>query len=457
VTTVPAIILPLPFDTDLLRLHQLDPIRYPCLLESVAPQPGLARYDLLFAGPQQELLLTRDGQLRLDGNQVGDTEDFLVAFDRWWQREAVAECSPEWPFLGGWMVYLGYELLHQIEPSVASPPGVGGLPLASARRVVAAVMRDRQSGRCVAMAEPGNEGLVEEIAADVAALSHRPITRPSLQDPGLLLEEPPEQFLQGVARIKQYIREGDVFQVNLSRGWRWPAANTTAAGLYHALRRASPSPFAALWSRGEQAIISSSPERLVEQRGGWVATRPIAGTRPRSRQPGADLALQQELMRHPKERAEHVMLVDLERNDIGRVARAGTVEVNEFMVTESYSHVHHIVSNVRGELRQGVLPGETLRALFPGGTITGCPKVRCMQIISELEGLPRGAYTGSLGYINRNGDMDFNILIRSFQIDHEELLLRTGAGIVADSDPVHELAETRAKAMGMLAALGMSS
>jgi anthranilate synthase component 1 len=190
-------------------------------------------------------------------------------------------------------------------------------------------------------------------------------------------------------------------------------------------------------------------------RNGIVETRPIAGTRPRSDSPAADAVYSDELLAHPKERAEHIMLIDLERNDLGRICVPGSIEVNELMVLESYAHVHHIVSNVRGRLREDILPGEVIRAVFPGGTITGCPKVRCMEIIAELEQTARGAYTGSMGYINRDGSMDLNILIRSMVSRGNRLQLRAGAGIVADSVASAELEETRAKARGLLRALGL--
>lgn len=203
------------------------------------------------------------------------------------------------------------------------------------------------------------------------------------------------------------------------------------------------------------SIISSSPERLVCVHDGMIETRPIAGTRPRSNESVSDRAFSEELLAHPKERAEHIMLIDLERNDLGRLCVPGSIEVNELMVLESYAHVHHIVSNVRGRLRDNVSPGDVIRAVFPGGTITGCPKVRCMEIIAELEQVPRGAYTGSMGYINRDGSMDLNILIRSMVCQGERLELRAGAGIVADSNAQAELEETRAKARGLLRALGL--
>jgi anthranilate synthase component 1 len=221
--------------------------------------------------------------------------------------------------------------------------------------------------------------------------------------------------------------------------------------LYNRLCKANPAPFAALAQWRGTTILSSSPERLVRINNGHIDTRPIAGTRPRSRRPGDDIAEMTELAAHPKERAEHIMLIDLERNDLGRVSQPGTVRVDELMTIESYAHVHHIVSNVSGELRSDVTPVGALKAVFPGGTITGVPKFRCMQIIAELEGVGRGAYTGSLGFLGRDGSMDMNILIRTLSVQGRGIELRAGGGIVADSDPRRELEETRAKARGMLA------
>ncbi len=226
----------------------------------------------------------------------------------------------------------------------------------------------------------------------------------------------------------------------------------TPADLYRRLRTANPGAFAGSAALPGFSILSSSPERLVRVRGREVDTRPIAGTRPR-RGP-SDAAAIAELTGSPKEQAEHVMLIDLERNDLGRLCEAGTVRVDEFMVVESYAHVHHIVSNVSGRLRPDVEPGDVIRALFPGGTITGCPKVRCMQLIGDLEGIGRGAYTGAMGYLALDGSLDLNILIRTMTVQDGEIELRAGAGIVADSDPGHELEETRAKARGLLRALG---
>jgi anthranilate synthase component 1 len=267
-------------------------------------------------------------------------------------------------------------------------------------------------------------------------------------------EEAPEAYLERVRRAQDYIRAGDIYQANLSRHWRAHVdEDFSAAALYRSLRQSNPAPFAAFAQSGDFSILSSSPERLLRIRGRRVDTRPIAGTHPRGATAEEDRALKQALVSHPKERAEHVMLIDLARNDLGRVCEGGSVRVDEYMALETYTHVHHIVSNVTGELRADVSPVDALRAVFPGGTITGCPKVRCMQIIAELEDSPRGPYTGSLGYLNHDGSGDFNILIRTMSLMGGELEFRAGAGIVADSNPERELAESRAKARGLLLAL----
>jgi anthranilate synthase component 1 len=268
----------------------------------------------------------------------------------------------------------------------------------------------------------------------------------------------PEQFRQRVDAALEYISAGEVYQANLSRPWRGQfmqgiTAALAAPGLYERLRRVNPAPFAAFAQFGHWRLLSSSPERLVRVQGTRVETRPIAGTRPRSRIDGQDEGEMAALIANAKERAEHVMLIDLERNDLGRICQPGSVRADEFMCVESYAHVHHIVSNVCGERLPQVTPIDVLRAVFPGGTITGCPKFRCMQIIAELEAQAREAYTGALGYINLDGSMDFNILIRSLTLHGSRVEFRTGAGIVADSSFERELAETRAKARGMLRAL----
>ncbi len=444
---------PLPAGLDLLALHRLDRKRYPLLLESVAGGNALSRWDLLLLGDGSGLRLDADGQTRrLDGVPVQGS--FLDALDQAWRDAGLPEpaAAPSLPFRGGWGLYLAYELAAQVEPVLNLPAAPGPLPVALALRCPALIARDRESGACFAFAESGHEQLLANLEADIADAVKLPQS-PAWNAPLSLREDEPARFINGVAKVHDYLRAGDVFQVNLSRAWR--AEFETApdpADLYARLRQANPAPFAGLLAGEGWALASSSPERLVSVHGEKVQTRPIAGTRPRLA--GEDEAARiRELVGHPKERAEHVMLIDLERNDLGRVCQAGSVVVDELMVVESYTHVHHIVSNVQGKLRPGVTPGEVIAAVFPGGTITGCPKVRCMQIIAELEGEGRGPYTGALGYLNRDGDMDLNILIRSAWIAGTELQLRAGAGLVVDSVAASELDETRAKARGLLRAL----
>ena len=441
-------------------LHARNPQRYPFLLESAARGTPRSRFDILFAFPQSVLQLDAEGKLSLDGSRLAG-KNFLDALDDWFRREGGGtQRSGVLPFLGGWFVYLGYELVGEIEPVV----GVGEIelpwPLAAAVRVPVALLRDHERKRAFAVAECAFADRLQLIRNDLDAVSR---STPEIPDEERntvvdMTEAPAEEFLQGVSRIKRYIRDGDVFQVNLSRPWRGRLAQGAgAAGLYRRLRRANPAPFAGLFRMGDFAILSSSPERLYSIRAGRVETRPIAGTHPRNPDEAADRALSQALLAHPKERAEHIMLIDLERNDLGRVCETGSVEVNELMVLESYTHVHHIVSNVRGRLRSDASPADVIRAVFPGGTITGCPKVRCMEIVRELERVRRGPYTGAFGYLDRNGDTDFNILIRTIAVQGRRVELRAGAGIVADSVPERELNETREKARGPLRALGATA
>jgi anthranilate synthase component 1 len=444
----------LPSTTDLLSLHRLAGQRYPMLLESSADGTAQGRWDLLLAASGESLRLDADGLTRDHAGRV-HAGDFLAALDEAWGSQRVAREEPRWPFRGGWALLLGYELAAQIEPVLRLPPAPGSLPIALALRCPAAVLRDRVTGDCLAVAEPAHAGLLDAIARDLRDLGElAPL--PPWQPPLALDEAPPERYTQGVERILEYLRAGDVFQVNLSRGWQARFADPLQpAALFQRLRDNNPAPFAGVFAGADWTVVSASPERLVSVRGDVVETRPIAGTRARA--PGDDdLERIRELIGHPKERAEHVMLIDLERNDLGRVCMPGSVEVDELMTVESYAHVHHIVSNVRGRLRSDATPGDVIRAVFPGGTITGCPKVRCMQIIAELEGAGRGAYTGAMGWLNRDGDLDLNILIRSAELEGDTLRFRTGAGIVADSEPQRELAETRVKARGMLHALGVA-
>jgi len=434
---------------ELRRLNQTHPSRYPFLLQSTAQGGELGRFDILFAFPGKSLVLSENGDL--SGQGASSQSQFLKALDNWWSEEKTAAVGSHLPFQGGWFLYLAYELAAEVETNLSlhSDPL---LPTAFAVRCPAAIIFDHLSQESVFVCESDTVQFREQMSADIEHLTIAAKTAGSGNFE--VSEDDPRQFTDAVEIAKKHIEAGDVYQANLSRQWTVTVDDERSSdSIYESLCAANPGPFAGIARWQGTSIISSSPERLLSVRDGTVSTRPIAGTRRRGDDEAADGDLSNELFAHPKERAEHVMLIDLERNDLGRVSEPGSVEVNEMMVLESYAHVHHIVSNVRGTLKRGITPGMAIGAVFPGGTITGCPKVRCMEIIDELEAAPRGAYTGSMGYLNRDGSMDLNILIRTMVKRDKQITFRAGAGIVADSDPQSELDESRAKAEGMLRAL----
>ncbi|MED0906029.1 aminodeoxychorismate synthase, component I [Bacillus nitratireducens] len=257
-----------------------------------------------------------------------------------------------------------------------------------------------------------------------------------------------EGFIKAVERIQEYIGAGDVFQVNLSTRQE-RTLQTHPLEIYTSLREINPSPYMGYLELGDFQIVSASPELLIKKQGPEVSTRPIAGTRSRGANEQEDEELARELIENEKERAEHVMLVDLERNDLGRICKYGTVEVDEFMVIEKYSHVMHIVSNVRGEVEEGKDAFDLVKAVFPGGTITGAPKIRTMEIIEELEPVRRGIYTGSIGWIGYSGDTELNIVIRTLLAKDGQAHVQAGAGIVIDSNPKNEYKESLKKAIAL--------
>jgi len=435
---------------DLFALHRRAPADYPFLLQSAAghsptealgDRPQSGRYDILFAAP---------------GAQLADGPDFFRALS---DAAALERAEPVegLPFAGGWFLLLGYEAAGRIEPRLRLPPSPHSLPDLLAVRCRAAAIHDHARGETTLVAEDDASALTR-MKDDLARATAAGATPTPQRLTTAVEEDPPQRFLDGVERILRYLRVGAAYQVTVARAGRATLApGVGPADLYARLRLSNPAPFAGIAQWGGAAVLSSSPERLVEVHGRQVQTRPIAGTHPRGADESADRRLQQQLLASAKERAEHIMLIDLERNDLGRVCEPGSVAVSELMTLESYAHVHHIVSNVRGRLRAGAGPGEVLRAVFPGGTITGCPKVRAMEIIAELEGVGRGPYTGAMGYLGRDGSMDLNILIRTLVCENGRATLRAGAGIVADSQPQAELAETRAKARGLLQAFGVAA
>ncbi len=415
-------------------LCQLNAKRYPFLLESVNHNNN-NRYSILFAHPQQELIL----------NELSEF-DFLTELSANIATSTPSKKNQHLPFTGGWFVYLAYELIAQIEPTLAKHISTSSLPIAIAVKIPSAVIVDHQLKKTYLLDEDDEQGRIEQILNDIKKI--KPVVCSDFS--GKLNCEKESKFLSSVAKIKNYIKAGDVFQVNLSRAWRYSLRqNCSATQLYNGLKKSNPAPFSALAQFEKFSIISSSPERLFSVDGDIIETRPIAGTHPRGNGDD-DEKLKQRLINHPKEQAEHIMLLDLERNDLGRVCKYGSIEVSEMMALESYPYVHHIVSNIKGILKNSIDIKQLIQALFPGGTITGCPKIRCMQIIAELEQDTRNAYTGSLGYISNNGKMDFNILIRTIIKQEKTLSFRAGAGIVFDSIAEQELEETTHKAQGIL-------
>jgi anthranilate synthase component 1 len=376
-----------------------------------------------------------------------------------------AVASPGLPrFWGGLVGYLGYDMVRYIErlPEFTAPT-----PMPEARFLLADQLlifdNLRQIIKVVTLVQVDPtaplQGQYDRAVAAVNALIGRlrqPVPHPEILPPAA---RPPleanvsqERFEAMVRHAKEYIAAGDVIQAVLSQCFQAPLRQDPF-DLYRALRSINPSPYMFYLDLGDLQLVGASPEILVRLEEGQIIYRPIAGTRPRGTTPEEDRALEAELLADPKERAEHIMLVDLGRNDVGRVARMGSVRVPELFTVERYSHVMHIVSQVEGDLAQDQDGIEVLKATFPAGTVTGAPKVRAMEIIEELEPSRRGPYAGAVGYLGFTGNLDFCITIRSFTVHRGQVYLQVGAGIVADSDPGREYQETVNKALALMRAL----
>ena len=434
---------------DLSSLQSIDLNKYPYLLESSSRGNKKNRYSILFFKPTVFLQKNKE-----------DKNNFLDEFDKIWRKEKIEQNefyfnNKKIPFCGGWFVYLGYELAQEIEPRLSIPKSPFKLPTAFASRVNTAIIYDHVDNEIFITSDDKESfyELMKDIENDLSKiLSYSKKLSGTIK---ILTKGSEHEHQEQVRKCIDYIFQGEIFQANLSRLWKFEIdKKISEIEIYRQLRSKNPSPFAGLINYKDSNIICSSPERLVSVNGDYLETRPIAGTRPRGSSGIQDIELSNELINSDKEKAEHLMLVDLERNDISKVCKPGSVKVNEMMTIESYAHVHHIVSNICGIKIDNITPGEIIRSLFPGGTITGCPKVRCMEILGELEKEGRGPYTGSLGYVTHCGNMDLNILIRSMLKEKEFLYFRAGGGIVADSIPENETVETEAKANGMLKALG---
>ncbi len=376
-------------------------------------------------------------------------------------------------FWGGWVGYFGYEVADWFES--LPPRKLDDLDLPDVRfmqvdclwvydhseRVLKMVVSDVNDGTGgdYDMRVREVRGMEKRVQGVLARRNGHPSAPAPVQDAGerrtgngLRANMTRQEYMDRVENAKSYIREGDIYQANIAQRFEFPTSDR-ALDLFARLRRVNPSPFSGYLKFKDWAIVSSSPERLVKVDGARIETRPIAGTRPRGGDAENDVRLSQELLLNEKERAEHLMLVDLERNDLGRLCREGGVRVTDLMFLEQYSHVHHIVSNIEGDLKPGVSVRDILRAVFPGGTITGCPKVRCMEIIHELEPNVRGPYSGSFGYIGFAPHLDLNILIRTILLKRGRAYFHAGAGIVADSKPEKEYQETLDKAAAMIEVL----
>ena len=452
--------------------RQLAPTGDTLLLESGRHHPVTGRYSFLALEPRLSVRLLDSHSLmvRSPTGEARDVGEPLPALRNLLARYRSRPDPALPPFTGGFAGYIGYEARHLVERLPRRAVDDLRLPWLQWNLWSSVIAVDHLQ-RCtwvIANAWPGDDprsaydAAVTSVERLVSSMRNDRPSAPPLPDgpdeatfPRLQPQMTQALFESMVRRAQVYIRDGDIYQANLSQRFSGPW-HADPWALYAALRRINPSPFGAFARLGAVAVAGSSPERLLRIDGASIETRPIAGTRPCGATPQADLHQAVELILSEKERAEHLMLVDLERNDLGRVCAFGSVRVDELMAIEDYSHVLHIVSNVRGRLRPtaGVL--DALASLFPGGTITGTPKIRAMEIIDELEPVARGLYTGSIGYVGTNGAVDLNILIRTFVIADGQAHVQVGAGIVADSDPAREYAETLAKGAALFDAFAQA-
>lgn len=445
------------------RLAQISPIRF--LFESVTGGEQVSRFSFMGAGPrelfrlhQDRLVRERDGRSEvLEGQPLEALRRVLASID-----------SPRGPipFTGGFVGFFGFDLIRLIERLPGRPPDPFDLPIAIFARFDTLIAFDHARQRVLACAnEIENEVELGQAEADLAQLialltadgGTRAVALPAEAPKALpavaSLDGP--SYRRAVLRAKEFIAAGDIFQVVLARRFTVDQA-PGAIALYRALRLINPSPYMVLLELPDVTLVGASPEMLVRKHGARLETRPIAGTRPRGADAEGDRRQADDLLADPKERAEHVMLVDLGRNDIGRVGAPGTVRVASFMTVEYYSHVIHLVSSVEAELESGLDGLDAFLACFPAGTVSGAPKIRAIEIIDELEPEARGPYAGAVGYFSFTGDFDTCITLRTLVQKDGVTSVTAGAGIVADSDPAAEERETENKAAALLAAVRLA-
>jgi len=435
------------------------------LLESVIGGERFGRYSIVGL-PARERLEVSGSHVTLtrDGNVVKreEHEDPLAFIDAYLASFRAAPMRSGPRFAGGVAGYFGYEAVRYVEPRLrrAAKPDPLGLPDIRLLLTEELAVVDNLSGKLylIVYADPGEPqaharalARLEELRRQLRKPAELPAheREPSLGAPKSNIGD--TAFYESVAKSKQYILDGDMMQVQISQRLTAPYPYSPV-NLYRALRSINPSPYMFYFDFGDAQLVGASPEILVRREADKVTLRPIAGTRKRGATPEKDLEMERELVGDPKERAEHLMLIDLGRNDVGRIAKVGSVKVTETMVVERYSHVMHMVSNVEGMIDPALTPMELLRATFPAGTVTGAPKVRAMEIIDELETEKRGVYAGAAGYIGFNGNIDLAISIRTGVVKDRKLFVQAAAGIVADSVPEMEWRETQNKVRAVLAA-----
>lgn len=446
---------------------------YSYLFESVQGGEKWGRYSIIGL-PCDTVVQVRGHDIRVEtGGQL--VEQITAADPLGWIEQYASQFNvPDVPslprFVGGLVGYFGYDTIRYIEPRLHTCPNPDPLNTPDILLLVSEefVVFDNLGAKLhiVVNVDPTTEQAYEQSVIRLHQLSSE--LRSHVLSQGVADEVTQqvdeEDFISGftqaryeaaVDKIKDYILAGDAMQVVLSQRLTIPY-QAPPLSLYRALRCLNPSPYMFFMDLGEFQIVGSSPEILVRLEDDEVAVRPIAGTRPRGKDEEEDLALEKELLADPKELAEHLMLIDLGRNDAGRVSETGSVKLTEQMIVERYSHVMHIVSNVRGRLKSGMSAMDVLRATFPAGTVSGAPKVRAMEIIDELEPVKRGVYSGAVGYLGWNGNMDTAIAIRTAVIQEKKLHIQAGAGIVADSIPRNEWDETMNKARAIFRAVAMA-
>ena len=461
------------FDTPLSLYLKLADAPHSYLLESVQGGEKWGRYSIIGL-PCRTVLRAHGNQVRVskDDREVEALEsDDPLAFVEQFKARYRVPTLPNLPrFDGGLVGYFGYDSVRYVEKKLAHCPNPDPLGTPDILLMVsdAVVVFDNLAGKlhAIVLVDPAEEGAYEkglERLKVLRATLRQPIApRLGLDFNAAAVSEPEfrssfsrDDYERAVGAIKDYILAGDCMQVVISQRMSIPF-KAAPIDLYRALRCFNPTPYMYFFNFGDFHVVGSSPEVLVRVEDGLVTVRPIAGTRPRGANEEADLALEKDLLSDAKEVAEHLMLIDLGRNDVGRVSDTGTVKVTEKMVIERYSNVMHIVSNVTGQLKSGMSAMDALRAILPAGTLSGAPKVRAMQIIDELEPVKRGVYGGAVGYLAWNGNMDTAIAIRTAVIKDGELHVQAGAGIVADSVPALEWEETLNKRRAMFRAVALA-